>query len=192
MALNDVPIKRERTLHGLMYGLYYPSVLGVGIVVVLQHSSEHSAAIFVAITAMAFFSLSFASAMGREDQYGAGAFVMDAVEVFAMFACFAFLKLIDGPAWLPPSVRGAYVVLICVVPLQLVWRGFMKFTPFGYLDLRIALILCLVVGAYLGGRHEELHGVITITFLILAGTYVANHPYGQHVRTWFFSKRASG
>src|SRR5689334_13533967 len=125
---SDSSIKRGRTLHGLMYGLYYPSVLGVGIVVVLQHSAEHSTAIFVAITAGAFFSLSFASEMGREYQYGVGTFVMDSVEVLAMFACFAFLKLIEGPAWLTPSVRAAYGVLIGVIPLQLLWRGFMKFT----------------------------------------------------------------
>ena len=186
-------IKRERTLHGLMYGLYYPSVLGAAIVVVLQHAAEHSAAIFVALTAMAFFSLSFASAMGREEQYGVGAFIMDAVEVLAMFACFALLKLIDGPAWLTPSVRYAYGVLICVVFLQLVWRWLMKFTTLGYLDLKIALVLCLAFGAYLGNSREYLHGFITVVFVILAGIYVANHPYRADVRKWYLQRtRTSG
>jgi len=189
MATKDAPIKRERTLHGLMYGLYYPSVLGAGIVVALQHSAEHSPAIFVAITAMTFFSLSFASAMGREDQYGVGTFVMDAVEAVAIFACFALLKLIEGPAWLPHSVRYAYLVLIGVLFMQLGWRRLMHFTTLGYVDLKIALVLCLAFGAYLGDRQEDLHGLVTLVFVILAGLYVANHPYGQEVPIWFFRRR---
>jgi hypothetical protein len=172
-----------------MYGLYYPSVLGAGIIVVLQHAAEHSAAIFVALTAMAFFSLSFASAMGREEDYGVGAFIMDVIEVLAMFACFAYLKLVEGPAWLPPSVRCAYIVLICLVFLQLVWRKLMHFTTLGYLDLKIALVLCLAFGTYLGDSGEYIHGIITAAFVILAGLYVANHPYGDDVPMWFFFRK---
>lgn len=187
-------IKLQQTLHGLMYGLYYPSILGAGIVVVLQHATEHSAAVFVGLTAMAFFSLSFASAIGRDNEYNILAFVVDVVEVLVMFACFAFLKLIEGPPWLPPSVTLAYLVLIGVLFLQLGWRWAMHFKVWGYADLKIALVLCLVLGAYLGNSSENVHGFITMAFVILAGLYVANHPYKQDVPMLFVRrhKKTSG
>lgn len=181
-------VTRSRRFHGLMYGLYYPGVLGTGIVVTLQRAPAHSSPIFVALTAGAFFSLSFASALGREDEYNVSAFLLDVIEVLGMFLCFAFLNFIEAPALVHPSLFGAYVVLIGIVPLQLLWRRAMGLTVLGYLDLKLALVLCLVVGAAFGNGPEWVHPVVAISFAVLAGFYVSHHPYTGHVRRWFCRK----
>jgi hypothetical protein len=89
-------------LHWLMYGLFYPAILGTVIVFVLQHIANppvghpvSSAQLSVALTAGAFFSLSFGSALKQEDHYGIAAFVLDAVELALIIWCFFFLRLVD-------------------------------------------------------------------------------------------------
>src|SRR5437016_2006814 len=94
--------KEPGVLHWVMYGLYYPAVLGTGIVETLHHANANSPAIFVALTAGAFFSLSFALALGREHSYPVGPFLLDVVEVVCMFLCFACLRYIDAPEGLAP------------------------------------------------------------------------------------------
>jgi hypothetical protein len=114
----------KRRLHWLMYGLYYPAVLGTGVVVAVQHAAAHAIrgpAIAVALTSGAFFSLSFASAAGFENRYDLGAFVLDILEVIGMFSCFVFLNLIDPPPGVKPSVTAAYLCLIPVVASQVAW-----------------------------------------------------------------------
>jgi hypothetical protein len=50
------------------------------------------------------------------------------------------------------------------------------------------------LGAYLGNSSENVHGFITMAFVILAGLYVANHPYKQDVPMLFVRrhKKTSG
>jgi len=184
----------KRRLHWLMYGLYYPAVLGTGVVVALQRVSAHTIhdpAISVAVTAGTFFSVSFASAMGFENEYGPGAFLLDAAEVFGMFACFVFLNLIDPPAWITPSVRVAYLILFAVVAFQVAWRKAIGLQGDAYLDLKLILGLLLLVGAALGDCHPRLHWAITGSFAVIAWLYVSHHPYrrGVQVRRWFFGRR---
>jgi len=185
--------EQKRRLHWLMYGLYYPAVLGAGIVVALQHiiaGSIHGPAIAVAVTAGAFFSLSFASAMGFETQYGLSAFLLDIAEVGGMFACFVFLDLIDPPPW-TPSVSLAYVVLLAVVIFQVAWRWVMGLQVDAYLDLKCLLALLLVIGAVLGESYPWIHWGITTIFSVIAWLYVSHHPYrtGVRVPRWFFLGR---
>jgi hypothetical protein len=171
-----------------MYGLYYPAILGTGVVVALQHAAQsiHSPAMSVAVTAGAFFSLSFASAMGFEKEYGPVPFLLDVVEVIGMFACFVFLSLIDLPG-VSPSVTLAYIVLIAVVAFQVAWRKAMSLQVDAYLDLKLTLALLLLIGAVLGDHHTRLHWAITGIFSITAWLYVRNHPYqtGVPVPRWF-------
>jgi hypothetical protein len=193
-------VEARKRLHWLMYGLYYPAVLGTAIVVALQHtaaSSIHGPALAVATTAGAFFSLSFASAMGFEKEYGFGAFVLDAMEVFGMFACFAFLELVEFPqsghlpAWVVPSTRVAYIILLGVVLFQLAWRKVMELQTDAFLDLKLILGLLLVAGAVLGDSHVRLHWLITAIFALIAWLYVSHNPYQKAtpVRRWFFGSK---
>jgi hypothetical protein len=174
-----------------MYGLYYPAVLGAGIVFTLQRAATHSIAdpaVAAALTALAFFSLSFASVSGFEGRYSLCPFLLDSVEVFAMFACFAFLDLIEPPTLFKPSLWRAYVVLLLVVGQQLLWRKAMGLTWYGYIDLKAILLILLGVGAWLGPDHGWLNWVITILFATTATLYVSNHPYDKKVRMFFFIK----
>ena len=193
-------VEGRKRLHWLMYGLYYPAVLGTAIVVALQHtaaSSIHGPALAVATTAGAFFSLSFASAMGFEKEYGFGAFVLDAMEVFGMFACFAFLELVEFPqsghlpAWVVPSARVAYLILLGVVLFQLWWRRVMELQTDAFLDLKLILCLLLVAGAVLGDSHTRLHWLIPAIFALIAWLYVSRNPYRKDapVRRWFFGSK---
>ena len=179
-----------------MYGLYYPAVLGTVIVVTLQHAAAGSIkapALAIATTAGAFFSLSFASAMGLEKDYAFGAFALDLAEVLGMFACFAFLELVEFPAghqpgWIVWSPRTAYAILLGVVLFQLWWRKVMELHPDSFLDLKLVLFLLLVAGIVLGDSHPRLHWVITGIFALIAWLYVSRNPYqkAHPVRRWFF------
>jgi hypothetical protein len=175
-----------------MYGLYYPAVLGTGVVVALQHAPQsiHSPALSVAVTAGAFFSLSFASAMGFEKEYRPIAFLLDVVEVMGMFACFVFLNLIELPD-VKSSVTLAYLVLFAVVAFQVAWRKAMGLQVDAYLDLKLILGLLLLIGAVLGDKYKSLHWVITGIFSIIAWLYVSNHPYQADVRVrrWFLVRK---
>ena len=170
-----------------MYGLYYPAVLGTGVVETLRHATVLTGAeIAIALTAGAFFSLSFASAMGLEDSYDFLAFVSDVVEVFAMLVCFAFLSIVERPEavsasmWPSRSATGAYGMLIFVVALQLVWRARMKLQWDAYLGLKVILIGLLIFGSILGNRPSPVHGWITVLFAATAWLYVSRNPYQKN------------
>ena len=175
----------RKRLHWLMYGLYYPAVLGTAIVVTLQHAAAgliEGPALAIATTAGAFFSLSFASAMGLESEYRFGAFALDLAEVLGMFICFAFLELVEfpaghHPAWIVRSPSMAYGILLAVVLFQLWWRKVMKLPVDSFLDLKLILCLLLVAGIVLGDSHLRLHWVITGIFALIAWLYVSHNPY---------------
>lgn len=175
-------------LHGLMYGLYYPAVLGARLVVILQHLSAQSgldSVTAVAITSGVFFSLSFASAQGLEGQYGLAAFALDIAEVFGMFGIFVLLKLIEPPPMPAPALDYAYAALIVIVIMQLLWRANMDMQWNTYLDLKLLLFALLIVGVFLGPRHDWINWVITLLFAIIASVYVASRPYERTGPTWW-------
>lgn len=183
----------KRRMHNLMYGLYYPAVLGAGVVVALQRVSNHSMQgpqISVAITAGAFFSLSFASGVGSEDRYGIAPLILDMAEVIGMFYCLNSLGLIDFSSPIPRTVTSAYLILLGLVCFQLLWRKAVKLKTDAYLDLKLLFVLILAIGAFAGSNYPCLHWGITVTFSLLAVLYASNHPYDPHepVRRWFFGK----
>jgi hypothetical protein len=88
----------SKKLHALMYGLHYPAVLGTGFVVALLRIVGHtmqSPAASVSLIVWLFFCLSFASAIGFEEEYGWFAFVVDFLELVGMFSCLFVLRLMD-------------------------------------------------------------------------------------------------
>ena len=175
-------MEKTARLHWLMYGLFYPAVLGTAIVVTLQHVSAQlklDSVTWVAITAGTFFSLSFASAQGLEKRYGLPAFVLDVAEVLGMSAIFVLLKLIEPPSVAAPALDAAYGVLIMIVLMQLLWRTAMGMKWNTFADLKVALLSLLIAGVFLGPRYDWINGRITAAFAFIAVLYVAGNPYKQ-------------
>ena len=182
----------RKRLHALMYGLHYPAVLGTGFVVALLRITSgtiHAPAASVSLIVWLFFCLSFASAIGFEEKYNWGAFIVDCIELAGMFACLFALRLmdpaLDAP---PPSVRLAYGILMGVVVLQFAWRGAMHLQPNLFVDLKILFLALLGVGLWLGKCRPDLHWWIAGAFATLALLYVSHHPYENETdrRTSFF------
>jgi hypothetical protein len=187
----------KRRWHSLVYGLYYPAVLGTGIVVALLRAAKNtiqdpaiSVSVAVAVTAGVFFSLSFAAAEGFEDKYGPFPFFLDVVEVIAMFACLYSLGFIDisSPVQRPATV--AYAILLALVVLQLFRRNAVNLNWDACLDLKIMVVLSLSIGAIAGNKYPCLHWAITFIISLLALLYVRSDPYKQDkpAPRWYFAR----
>jgi hypothetical protein len=183
-------------MHWLMYGLYYPAILGTAIVFTLQHLATGKVeypVFFVALTAGAFFSISFGSAFNKEEEYSLAPFLLDALEIFEMIVCFLFLKLVDPiPNRLEhylPFLPGAYLTLMFAVVVQLEWRRRMGLRWNAFIDLKSVLLVLLALGALLGEHFRWLNWVITILFSLTSIVYVLAHPYETHARKFFFGQR---
>lgn len=181
----------KKWLHGFMYGLHYPAILGTGIVVALMRIGSktiHAPAASVAVITWAFFCLSFLSAIGFEKQYGMRAFFFDLLELVGMFACLNFLRLLDPATTDPPLVPVACWILFMVVALQFLWRWAVGLKPTAFLDLKFLFLALLAVDAFLGDSLAGWHWTITAAFAVLAALYVGSHPYdlNQKDPTSFF------
>ncbi|MFZ1014178.1 MAG: hypothetical protein WAN28_12620 [Terracidiphilus sp.] len=188
--------ENKKRLHAVIYGLYYPAVLGTGLVVALQRISAHSihgAQISVALVAGIFFSLSFASAIGFEEKYTLFALLFDVVEVILMFLCLDCLSLIDISVPLPKSIAFAYGILLLLVGSQLAWRASVKLKVKAFLDLKLIFIALLVAGIFVPPEILWAHWLLAALFLLDACLYVANRPYdtANPARTLFFVPQRS-
>jgi len=181
----------KKWLHGFMYGLHYPAILGTGIVVALMRVGSktiHAPVASLAVIAWAFFCLSFLSAIGFEKQYGKCAFLLDLLELIGMFACLNYLRLLDPTTTDPPSLPVACWILFIVVALQFLWRAAVGLKPIAFLDLKLLFLALLAVDAFIGDSSISGHWAITAGFAVLAWIYVANHPYDPDKKdpTFFF------
>lgn len=182
--------ENKKRLHAVIYGLYYPAVLGTGLVVALQRISAHSihgAQISTALVAGTFFSLSFASAIGFEEVYGVGPLLLDAIEILIMFLCLDSLGLIDISATLPKSIPLAYLFLLVLIFFQLGWRASIKLNVDAFLDLKIVFIALLVTGIFVPPEILWAHWLIAGLFFVDACLYVSGRPYDlkNPARRWF-------
>ena len=146
------PIRR---LHWLMYGLFYPGILGaVGVFALLKLEDGLLGVdvLAVAFTAGAFFSLSFASAFEKDKDYKIEAFACDVIEIVGIWACFALLKIVEPLPhydWLQhhePRLWLAYIVLAGILIAQIAWREYMQLNPWALIDLKVTLIALMAIG----------------------------------------------
>lgn len=191
-------IQRTPRLHWVMYGLFYPAILGTAIVLTLQHLVKPQITppeLSVAITAWVFFGVSFTSAFKKEDEYHIVPFFFDTWELFEMLVCFLFLGIAEPiPKWFEPyvgSLPGAYITLCVAVVMQLRWRKIMGLKWYAFIDLKLILLGLLVLGALLGKSVSWLNWVITLAFTVSAFLYIAAHPYGKDAPTFFFSRKSA-
>jgi len=144
------------------------------------------------MTAWVFFSISFAAAFKKEEEYFIYPFLMDVFELLEMIVCFLFLKILEPipEALLPhlPSLRGAYITLSVAVVMQLIWRKIMGLKWNSFIDLKAILTSLLIIGAMFGESVSWLNWFITVAFTVSAALYVSMHPYGPNSPTWFFSR----
>ncbi len=119
--------KMCQQLHYLMTGLYYPAVLGTGLVLVLFRCANHSGPEYI-ITDFAlgfgalfivFFSLSFL-AITRIDsaEYTPNLFCLDLIEVTCIFFSFYFLGLLDSSVIQPPRLAAVYWLIVFLGVVQ--------------------------------------------------------------------------
>ena len=178
-----------------MYGLYYPGVLGTGIVLTALRASPQASShdvlwdpsIELAVVAGLFYSASFVSGFhwpeGVQARYSIPAFFLDCVEVVLMFLCFYYLRLFDPPTLpLPePRLRAAYLVLAADIVLQFAWRIAAGLDPWVKWWLRLIVAAVLVTGAfcwkYWSGTNM-LIAVIVAVFVIVYVIFDTRYKHG--------------
>jgi hypothetical protein len=178
----------ESPWHQLMYGLYYPGVLGTGVVLTALRASPQASfhdvlwdpSIELATVAGLFYSASFVSGFhwpaGVKARYSILAFFLDCVEVVLMFLCFYYLRLFDPPTLpLPePRLRAAYIVLALDVLLQFAWRCAAGLEPWVKWWLRLIVAAILVVGAFVWKYSPWVSMSIAVIVAIFVIVYVVS------------------
>jgi hypothetical protein len=172
-----------------MYGLLYPAILGaVGVFTLqkLETGAIDYATLAVAVTAGAFFTLSFASAYQLEREYLPIPFLIDVVEIVEVWLCFSLLNIAEPePEWLKqlaaplPNLSYTYALLLVALLIQIGWRWAMGLKWYAFADLKGALLIVVVVGVFHGTSMGAYNWILTALFSALATLYVAAHPYGK-------------
>ncbi|MGB6191453.1 MAG: hypothetical protein WBF42_03220 [Terracidiphilus sp.] len=180
------------SLKDIMYGLIYPAVLGTGLVLgVMRIFKErtiegrvHDPALYVAISACAFYMLSFtASVETRADRtkiaYRLPTFLVDLLEVFLMFACFYSLGLLQDESNPPAdsSLSPAYLwLLLDVTIVQFLWRLLAGVDVLVAWKSRLAVAAMLtfgIIAGFLGApRFPDLHPWSDLAVAVVMGVFV--------------------
>ena len=180
------------SLKDIMYGLIYPAVLGTGLVLgVIRLFKEdtvvgriHDPALYVGISACAFYILSYTSSVEtRADRtkiaYRLPTFLVDLCEVFLMFACFYSLGLLQNEEWPPvdASLAPAYLwLLIDVTIVQFLWRLFAGVDVMVAWKSRLLVAIMLgfgIASGFFGApRFPNLHPWADLAVAIVMGAFV--------------------
>jgi hypothetical protein len=174
-------VVQSRSGFRLMFGLFYPAVLGNAVfLLALAAIGERSWAgaltnpqIHIGLLYVWFFSASFAASY-RAEHYGLGALACDVTEVLLMFVCFYFLGLIvvstpqggESPA---PRFILAYRVLLFTFLEQFAWRFFAKVQPDHRWLIRWLILAALAAGSLVGDRFAS---PIAAAIAVLVGLYL--------------------
>jgi hypothetical protein len=171
----------NQKLHNIMFGLYYPAVLGTGLVTLNLHGTYHDSfpsalrdpAIQLGAVFLLYFTASFAASF-EPPKYGACAFIFDLIEVALMFLAFYFLRLFES-SLVTPQVHGAYVVLVISILLQFAWRWAAgKKKPWTRAYLRLIAVAILIGGCFMDTSHKSAHlaVVLAVAGIILVYLFI--------------------
>ena len=114
-----------------MQGLYYPAVLGTGLVLILFRLTMHRTvtaalgdfALYFGLLFAFFFSISFLINQDTpNEQYGLGAFLCDIVEVLLVFGAYFCLGLFNTNQIVAPDLRSVYLITAIVIVVQNGWN----------------------------------------------------------------------
>jgi hypothetical protein len=164
----------------LMQGLYYPAVLGTGIVLMLQRiASEgqshgfdtlNDISIYFAILFSSYFSISFLINEQIPDMaYGAGAFIVDLVEVVIVFSGYYFLGLFDKDG--APNLPIIYIGLIGLITVQNIWNIFVGSSDRTLHILSVLVGTVMAMAALWGYKYAPLNWSILIFLFVMLAAY---------------------
>ena len=165
----------------LMSSLYYPAVLGTGLVILIYRIVKHEnlicaisdIALYYSALALIFFSVCFlAVSETKVNEYRPLLFLFDVIEVVSIFLIYYFLGLFasDMPT---PNLRAVYIVLAVLLPIQWIWVLFTSWDVKSLEIIRIAFILVLIIGAFLS-IHTWINILILIALYIFTIWYLIN------------------
>ncbi len=158
----------------LMQGLYYPAVLGTGMVIVLFRMTLHPSigsaltdfGLYFGVFFLGLFSGCFLAISDvPAEEYGLGKFVIDLLEVGLMFLAYYWAGLFDTNKIQILNLPAIYLVLASAVILQQIWSALTTALRSRQLwKVRIVTLAVLFLGAIFG-RNSFWVNVIVLLLL---------------------------
>jgi len=115
----------EKQLKSIVQSLYYPAVLGTGLVLFIQKLAQtpslnviSDTRFYFAFGLIIYFTISYLVNESTE-KYGGFTFAIDVLEIVLVFFCFYFLGFIDTTY---ENMRAFYLCLAAVPALQQLWN----------------------------------------------------------------------
>ena len=160
-----------------MQGLYYPAVLGTGLVLLISRITTRPSlsniagdiSIYFGILILIYFSASFlVNDSTLVLLYGPAAFLLDVIEIVLIFLMFYFLGF-DPSNPGKPDLRNFYLSLAFIPALQELWNWATEHNHFYGLSVPATVIL--LVGVF-WGFHYQYFNVLMVGFVtVLIGVY---------------------
>lgn len=168
----------NKKLHDVMYGLFYPAVLGAGLVGLSLHGAGESSVGFacrapamqLGVLFLLYFTASFAASFGLP-KYGASAFLLDLGEVFLMFLAFYLLRLFERSVE-TPRIHAAYLVLLVSILWQFLWRWRVGKNVWARAYLRLGAAVCAIVGFRVDTSSCLVHSIIALALATIILLYL--------------------
>jgi len=143
----------------LMQALYYPAVLGTGLVLFLNKLATVRSPLFgfsdasnyFGLIMLAYFSSTYIVNEDVPDKVYAGApFVLDIVEIVLVFLCFSYLGFLEPTK--PEAVRFKYfyVCLAAIPVVQQLWNLAVGVRGLAFWALSSSALAFLVFAAFIG------------------------------------------
>ena len=166
-----------KNLKRLMYDLFYPAVLGSGLVSIAIRISAHNSTpdpyifdrLSLGFLFLIFFCVSFIAS--DEGVYRCKAFLLDIAEVILMFLCFYCLGLF-GQDNKEPWMAGAYATFIVLAPIQVLWRYVVGLDKWYLIELRVFMIVAFFFGLFFSDENVWITPVVSVASLLLICLYV--------------------
>ena len=158
----------------LMQGLYYPAVLGTGLVLLINKFTVYGSlgnaatdiSIYFGILILAYFSVSFLINQTISlSNYGSLAFLSDIIEIILIFFLFYFLSFFDPSNSNKIEFRRFYLLLAAIPVLQQVWNYAVREDKSFYGLTIIAAVILLIGGLW--GFHYAWFNIAMI--FVIAG-----------------------
>jgi hypothetical protein len=173
----------------LIYALVYPAVLagaivGISVRIALYPSITDNyflERISLGSLLVVFFCASF---LGSEkiNTYPPRAMLFDFLELLFMFAGFHFLGLFLPERTDPPLATLAYLILIFLIPLDMIWLQAVREKPIHLWELRILAVIPLAAGLVFGKRSWWITPSVSTFTLLPIYLYVFTPNWYLRVR----------
>jgi len=168
----------NQKLSTLMQGLYYPAVLGTGLVLLISrftiYKSFRDAAtdvsLYFGILILIYFSVSFLLNEKFRGTYGSAAFISDFIEIILIFFIFYFLGFFELSYPVKPGFRWFYFLLATIPALEQLWNW--AVTAKHFYALSGIAILILFIGGLWGFHYLWFNISMIVVVAGLIGAYI--------------------